>query len=189
MINDGLFDYNLIDIVPSNIVDDETKAFMHAVDHVIIDKIYPAILKLRIWSDIFNADSNLLDYLAAESRTQYYDENLSDDIKKNLINNTLMWYQKAGTNHAIKELIGIIFGDGDIQEWDAYNGNPYHFKIVTDNPNITDDDIDQFNAIIKNVKRKSTILDKLEISMSASMNLYMGISLQVGDYINIKQEG
>jgi phage tail P2-like protein len=185
----NLFENNLINIAPSTLVDAETKSLFYAIDQQIINRISKGIEKIKIWSDIMTADSELLDYLAAELRTQYYDDSLSDDIKRNLIYNTLLWYQKTGTNMALEELVSTVFGSGKIVDWYEYNGEPYHFKVSTENPQITGDVLQKFISIIEQVKRKSAVLDGVEIALNTSMNAYYGIKMHTGNVITLSQEG
>lgn len=103
--------------------------------------------------------------------------------------NARRWYQKAGTVAAVDELITTVFGEGKVSEWHQYNGLPHHFKIVTENPNITGDILQEFNDIISMIKRKTAILDAVEISLNAYMNQYYGVAISVGDYITLRQEG
>ena len=184
----SLYESELVSILPDYLKkDNHVKAFCYAVDKQ-VKKILDRCKSLEIWSNLPEVDETLLDYLAAELRTQYYSTDLSVDVKRNLIANTLIWYQKAGTVAAVDELVSAVFG-GEVSEWYEYGGDPHHFKIVTDNPNITGDSLQEFGDVISMIKRKTAILDSVEIALSAYMNIYYGFSLQTGDYITLRQEG
>lgn len=184
-----LYNSELIGILPSFLKQDPgAEAFCYALDRQIA-KILNKIDIIKIWYNLSNADESLLDYLAAELRTQYYSTDLAVEVKQQLIANTLIWYQKAGTVAAVEELISTVFGSGKTQEWYEYNGEPHHFKVKTSNPYITPDDLQRFSEIIKNVKRRTAILDAVEIILTAAMNTYYGFKLQTGAYVNLKQEG
>ncbi|MGB8452720.1 MAG: phage tail protein [Anaerocolumna sp.] len=184
----NLYESELVSILPDYLKkDNHVKAFCYAVDKQ-VKKMLDKCKSLEIWSNLPEADEILLDYLAVELRTQYYSPDLNIEVKRNLITNTLIWYQKAGTVAAVNELVTAVFG-GKVSEWYEYDGLPHHFKIVTDNPNINGDSLQEFNNIISMLKRKTAILDTIEIALSAAMNTYNGFSLHTGDYITLRQEG
>lgn len=185
----NLYESELINILPDYIKQDySAKAFCYAVDKQ-LKKLLDYTENIRIWYNLTNAYEGILDTLAAELRTQYYAGDLDINIKRKLIANTIMWYQKAGTVAAVEELIRTVFDSGTAQEWYTYGGQPHHFKVKTSNPNITTDDLQKFNEIIKNVKRKTAVLDSVEIILEATMNTYYGFKLEVVSYISMKQKG
>ncbi|WMJ88854.1 phage tail protein I [Anaerocolumna sp. MB42-C2] len=184
-----LYESKLVDIVPPHTkCDPKVQAFCYAVDKQ-VQKILNRCKKIAIWSNLMEVDESLLDYLAAELRTQYYSTSLSVEIKRELVANTLIWYQKAGTVAAVEELVTTLFGEGKVNEWYDYDGSPHHFKIITSNPNITGDTIQEFRTVISQIKRKTAILDTVEIALSAVMNTYYGFFLHTGESITFRQEG
>lgn len=185
----SLYDSKLIRILPENLkTDHQVQAFCYALDKQ-IKKILDRCKKIEIWSNLTEVDESLLDYLAEELRTQYYSTDLTVEVKRQLVANTLIWYQKAGTVAAIEELITALFGEGSVKEWYEYEGVPHHFKISTSNPAITGDALQQFNDIISQIKRKTAKLDTVEINLSAIMNQYYGFRLHTGTYHTYRQEG
>ncbi|WOO34958.1 phage tail protein I [Anaerocolumna sp. AGMB13020] len=185
----SLHDSYLESVLPNFLKQDkEAKAFCYALDRQ-VKKLLNRAAVLAIWYDVQNVDESLLDYLAIELRTQYYSVDLEVTVKRQLIANTLIWYQKAGTVAVVDELISTVFGSGKIQEWHSYNGDPHHFKVQTSNPLITSEDIQKFNDIIKNIKRKTAILDTIDIVLTATMKTYYGFKLQTGTVVRLKQEG
>lgn len=160
MIN--LYESELIDILPDNLKSDmHIQAFCYAFDKQ-IRKIIDRSKRLEIWSNLYDVDERLLDYLAAELRTQYYSPDLDVDVKRKFVSNTLIWYQKAGTVAAVQELVETLFEEGKIAEWYDYGGLPHHFKVKVVNPLIDDNNLKNFYNIIKQVKRKTAILDAFE---------------------------
>lgn len=186
MIN--LYESELRSILPNYLKTDvKAQAFCYAVDRQ-IQKILDICLKLGIWSDINNVDAGLIDYLANELRTQYYDIELSESIKRQLVSNTMIWYQKAGTVKAVEELITAVLGAGEIMEWYQYNGQPHHYKVRSPNIAINEDNIHEFNNMVEKIKRKTAVLDIIEITMDASMDDIYGFTVSTGDFITINQE-
>lgn len=173
MIN--LYESEIIDILPDNLKNDmHIQAFCYAFDKQ-ARKILDRSKQLEIWSNLCDVDENLLDYLAAELRTQYYSSDLDIDVKRKLIANTLIWYQKAGTVAAVQELVETLFEEGKIVEWYNYEGCPHHFKVKAVNPLINDSTLKEFYNIIKQVKRKTAILDSFELFYNALINVDISI--------------
>lgn len=118
----------------------------------------------------------VLDHLAIELRTQYYGADLPIETKRTLIKNTLIWYQKAGTLAAVKELSTIAFGDCDVQEWFQYGGEPGYFKVNTSNLKMVCDNLGIFFATLEKVKRLSSHLQKVYALTDVSQVVGVGIA-------------
>lgn len=104
------------------------------------------------------ADDDVLDMLAAELDTQYYDVLLDVEAKRKLVKNTLIWYGKAGTPAAVEELITSVFGEGRVEEWFDYGGEPFYFKVYT-NATFTEDMISKFDDMLEKVKNTRSKLE------------------------------
>lgn len=173
MIN--LYDSELIKLLPNNLKSDyKVQAYCYAIDNQ-IKKLLDRTKKINIWSNLENVDEDLLDYLAAELRTQYYSTTLDVKTKRKLISNTLVWYLKAGTKAALEELMTTAFGQGEIKEWYEYGGEPHHFKIITENSSTVDVNAALFLNMLDSIKRKTAVLDTIEIISVGKMNLNVGV--------------
>lgn len=187
MIN--FYEGQITDILPENLKETtDVQALSYALQRA-MQKLQTYAKKSRIYSAISDLPEMVLDILAIELRAQYYSEDMDIETKRNIIQNTLLWYRYAGTPWAVEKLIGIIFGTGEVIEWYNYSGDPGHFKIATENYNLTGDELQEFNSIIEHVKRKSSILDAIEITLNAFMNTYYGFAVITGDNRILKQEG
>ncbi len=187
MIN--LYDGQITDILPPNLTQTaDVQAISYAL-MIAMKKLQDYALRSKIYSDIDYLSNDVLDILAAELRSQFYSEDLDIETKRKVIKETIYWYSIAGTPLAVENVIKALFHTGEVIEWYNYSGEPGHFKIITENQNISEDALQSFNNIIKHVKRQSSILDAVEINLSAFMNVYSGIAVHTGDFIYLKQEG
>lgn len=110
--------------------------------------------KTKCYSDIDKLDEGVLDYLAVELRTMYYNQDLPIEQKKEIIKKTMLWYTKAGTVPAVAEMIEVIFGTGKIVEWPDYTDPPYTrgtFDIIT-SAIMTEDVMERLTNIVRRVK-------------------------------------
>ena len=117
----------------------------------------------------------ILDLLAIEMRTQYYDEELEVEKKRVIIKNTLTWYQYAGTPSAVEELVKVVFGEGEVLEWFQYGGEPFHFKIVT-NADLMPGANVLFDNMIKKVKNTRSVLESIRISRENTQEIFAGLN-------------
>lgn len=117
---------------------------------------------IGVFAVIDSAPDYVLDMLALEMNTQYYDDSLPIQEKRKLVKSTMVWHMSAGTPKAVEELVAVIFGKGKVLEWFEYGGNPYCFKIFTDTI-LTEDMMETFSGMIFRVKNIRSHLDGIEI--------------------------
>lgn len=136
------------------------------------------ILLLRLYTNLDELPERILDILAVELRTQYYDTTLPIETKRTLIRNTLLWYKKAGTLSALRELVESVFGECQIREWFDYDGEPGHFRLESVDVAAAINNLPRFMDAMQRVKRLSAHLD--EIASTAEYEIYtvVGLALQ-----------
>lgn len=158
---------------PENLKDAATKAFMYACDKQ-FSKLLQRAEKVKVWCAIQNVDEKCLDLLAAENRVQYYDTSLSLETKRQLVLNSFIWHMYAGTPGAVEELVQAVFGEGMVQEWFEYDGEPFHFKIST-NATLTPEINEIFSTMIEKVKNTRSIMEPIIISRKSELEIYTGM--------------
>ena len=120
----------------------------------------------------------ILDVLAVELRSPYYDETFDIDTKRLIIKSTLKWYMKAGTPEAVKDFINALFGSGDIVEWFDYTEAPYTpgtFDVIV-NTELTEDAAEQFTKTIERVKNERSHIRHLIVLRNILMDIYSGVA-------------
>lgn len=117
--------------------------------------------KTRTMAMIDTLPETILDILAVELRTPAYDGASPIDVKRELIKGTLNFYKKQGTPAAVNWIIRTVFGNGGVEEWFDYGGDPHHFRIRTKSGDAfsTLKGIAEFVRLIAVVKRLSSWLD------------------------------
>ena len=178
---------NITQVLPKVISSSpEVQALGYTINKQIV-KLVESCKQLNIWSAVDFLDSNMLDILAAELRTHYYNESLDTETKRALIKGTIERYKVAGTRAAVEELIGIVFGNGTIQEWFEYDGEPHHFKIATANPITIGEQAEEFLRLLQSIKRESSHLDEVKIEDLSKKKIFVGITsreVEIQKYIN-----
>ncbi len=172
MIN--YYDGQLTDIMPWNITrNPEVKALSYALQQS-CRLLYKYSRRLYIYSNLEEQPEEIIDLLAAELRTQYYNGALDIKTKRQLVRNTLIWHMTAGTPAAVEELVSIAFGKGEVKEWFEYGDKPYFFKILIDA--IFTPNMDVFFTLnLCKVKNTRSHLRAIELHRIVEQMLYTGM--------------
>ncbi len=147
--------------IPTNLKDSRTKAFAYACDRQ-IKRLLECAAKMKVWCDIGKVEEKYLDYLAVDSRALFYNPELAPDAKRELIINSPYWYMKLGTLNALEEIVTAVFGEGKVEEWFQYGGEPYHFRIHVTNANVSSNQNRMFKETLRGVKRLSAQLEAID---------------------------
>ncbi|WP_024831595.1 phage tail protein I [Ruminiclostridium josui] len=129
----------------------------------------------------------VLDALAHELLVDWYDATADISIKRELIKNSDKVHMYMGTPYSVEQVVQDYFGDGYVEEWFQYDGEPFHFRVVTSNSSATSELAERFTKAIEKVKRKSTVLDQVIVEMAAELPIYYGNVLHIGDVYTVEQ--
>lgn len=140
-----------------------------------------------IYSQIDNLDDATLNELAWQMSIDWYDINANLETKKTIVKNAIKVHRYRGTPYAVEEVIQTYFGDGYVQEWFEYGGEPYMFKVITTNPSVTSELANQFIKVLNSVKNVRSHLEEIIVSLSGEMNIYFGSAVHTGDFLEIRQ--
>lgn len=169
-------DGELLNLLPVSMANDiETQCISYALQRQIQRIIYHAS-RTRTVAMIDLLPETVLDVLAAELRTPYYQEDMDIDTKRNIIKRTLLWHTRAGTPSAVEELIEVVFGEGSIVEWFNYDEPPYTpatFDIIT-NAQMTEDMAEYFLSIILRVKNTRSHIRRILVTRKMEMDERVG---------------
>lgn len=178
-------DGQIIDIMPEAFTaEPESIAISYAIKAQ-IDSIMEKVKGVYLYSQVDILPEYVLDVMAMELRTQYYDEALDIETKRELVKNALKWHSKAGTPQAVQELAEKVFGQARVTEWFDFDGGgtPGMFDITTNAP-VATDSREQFTKLLADVKNVRShlryILYENEISGRANAG---GLLLDRPQYI------
>lgn len=125
----SLRDSQIADILPDIL---KYRSDVQAVSYAIrmqIARIYDLSQRCRMLAGIDAIGEDVLDLLAVELQSIYYDTSLPIEKKRDIIRSTLRWHWYGGTKASVEDYIRTIFGGGDVTEWYEYGGSPYTFKV------------------------------------------------------------
>lgn len=147
-----------------------------------IDEIVPQLAEsisvLTTWDHIDDLPEEELDDLAWELNILWYDKGASIDAKREVIKDSDMVYKKLGTKWAVENVINAYFGDGYLREWFEYEGEPGYFRVYSSNPTVSEEKLNEFLNILNKVKRHSSILEAIFITLTGEMKLSAGMRMR-----------
>jgi phage tail P2-like protein len=166
----NLSNTKLIDLLPPNLKSDpDIIAASHAVGTE-FQTLVGKIKNVLTIADIDNACSEVVDNLAWDLCTDFYDASLPLEIRRKLIKNALIQHMTKGTPAAVEEVLYAYFGSGIVKEWFNYGGQPGCFKAQVTNASIQSKQINDIYRAIASTKRASSQLDELLISADMPNN-------------------
>lgn len=171
-----LKDIDFIKLLPQFMREDAANIGLAAGTNQVVQRMEATISTMSTWDSIDSLSEAELDELAWELNIDWYRLNASIDIKRQLVKDSDKMHQKLGTKWAVERIINTYFGDGYIVEWFEYDGEPGHFKVFSSNPTITNENLLEFLSILDKVKRATSHLDGITISLTGQMKLHAGVA-------------
>lgn len=167
-----LLNGEILDILPSQLNTDIDMICLSYAIKTVCARLMEYEGESMIYAGVDRLKENVLDLLAVEMQAPYYDQTLTIDVKREIIKKTFVWHQKAGTTSAVRELVAVVFGEGNVVEWPDFTDGektPGTFDIET-NALMTPDMIERFNGIIGQVKSVRSHLRRVTVCRRQSQN-------------------
>ena len=114
----------------------------------------------RTLAMIDSLPERILDILAVELRTPFYQQDFTIESKRELIKDTLIYYTYMGTPEAVNRMLSAVFPGSYIEEWYTYGGQPYHFQVILEMSNYRE--TAKTSTIIKAVKKVKRLTAHLD---------------------------
>lgn len=185
-LRDGL----LTSLLPAHLSGEvSTQAYAFALREQ-LRKMLSLTARACIWTQLDRLDSQTCDAVAAELRTPNYDDTYPIETRRALVAGTIGYYVRAGTPAALTDAVGAIFGDGEIEEWFVYGGDPFLFRVSTTNPAITDANVSKFEEACNNVKRLTAHLDGVQLLLTTEpLDILSAVGMCTGTDITLTMQG
>lgn len=167
-----LNDVETVKLLPAWVQEDGAAIGIGAGTDSVVKSLYARLKLLSRWDKIDYLDGATLDEMAYELNIPWYDSTAPLSTKREIIKKSDLVYSKLGTKYAIEQIISAYFGTGELQEWFDYGGEPYHFKILSDNPTLVNENYELFLKLLNISKRKSAHLDAILICLTGKLPLF-----------------
>lgn len=163
----------LINIVPVFMRDDKTVRGLCAAADAMFKQMINAV-HIAWWRKyIEELSSDQIDEIAKHMGISWYDDGADLVSKRSALKNFENVLAIAGTPDAVKFAVKDLFGDVEIIEWQKYDGEPYHFKMLI-NEKLTEDNTKRFATAVEGAKNVRSIMDSLDTMRKYSVNTYIG---------------
>ena len=173
-----LSEADILKLLPAFMRDDEAVVALASGSNKVTRQLANSIRLLSTWDHIAEMTSKELDELAWELGIEWYDSAASMEAKRSVIKESDQVYAKLGTKWAVERIVASYFGTGVVREWWEYGGEPFHFKVLSDNPELVNAHLDKFMALLQTVKRKSAWLDAILIVLTGELTVYFGMGVR-----------
>lgn len=181
-----ILDVSIVDLLPQSVKDDPTmQAFALTLDEQ-LRKPKQDIYKLRRLTRLDDLDSDEVNDMAYQLHVDFYDPTLPLETRIELVKNSINFHRIKGTPAAVEQLVDILFGDGVVEEWFEYGGDPGHYRVKTSNPQATRERIEEFYRAIDSVTRFSAHLDSVVLEQTEEMALLVAIGLHTRDILTAR---
>lgn len=181
-----LLSLSLLNILPSSISSDDTViAAAKALDGEFQDAT-KAIESVAIIPNIRNiVDSALIDLLAWQFHTDFYDPTLPLETRRDLVLKALLWHFRKGTPAVVEEIVRTVYKDAKVTEWFEYGGDPYFFRVSTLSEVTDPADIDVILKAVWAVKNTRSWLEFIQAVIESWLLLYHGVGLYCQDEVSV----
>jgi len=177
---------SLLDILPSSLrLDPNIVAVVGSIDTE-LQLLAADIDLLSRYSRLDDLTDEEADELAWQFHVDFYDPALPIEQKRQLVKNAFKFHRRKGTPAAIEELIGILFGEGRVEEWFEYGGQPGRFQVVTNNPEVTQERAQEFFRAVESVKRLTAKLERVVLAQSEDLPMYWAGILHLGEKMTVR---
>jgi phage tail P2-like protein len=143
--------------------------------------------KVAIYSRIDELPEDVLDILAWQFDVLWYDSDSTITEKRKNIKKAIEIHRIKGTPAAVQMVIEIYFGDGDVEEWFDYGGDPGHFRVTTANPSADAEKATLLANAVNAVKRLSAHFDGVIVSVTSNNELFYGAASHMAGSITVEQ--
>ena len=179
-------DFDLLEFLPQYLQRDKTaQGISYAVTKVFKEIVISNIYKCSIYGRIGQLDESTLDELAWQFNIPEYISTLDLVTKRTLVKNCMTTHKQRGTVAAVENVISDVFGNGYIEEWFTYGGEPYHFRIHTSNVSADDSMINEFEWLVASTQNVRSVLEAVVVETALEMASFQGIYLHTADIVHI----
>lgn len=181
-----LKELDVLEFLPQYMRHDKTaQGIAYATTKIFNEYVINNIEKCGIYYRIDKLDEKMLDKLAWQFNVPEYIPTLSLSTKRNIIKNCIETHRQRGTVAAVEKVVESVFGNGYVEEWFDYNGEPYHFKVHTSNVSANDSMIEEFENIVASTQNVRSVLEAIVVETVLEMNTYQSGKIHTTERIYI----
>lgn len=172
-------EYKVAEHLPSSI-DAEPITSLAQVADVELGKINTDLL--LIYPAIDSLNEQLIDYLAVQMHVDEYDDTENLDVKRQQVKQSFLLHRLKGTKYAVQKAVSTVYQSAKVEEWPAYSGDPYHFRISGITAPIEDGAVvNKLVQIVNAYKNTRSWLDYIEFIESTTTTTTKSVACIMDD--------
>lgn len=149
----------LAEILPSSLEDEKVVAITSAVDELLIS-IDNERKQIELYNRLDELPAEVLNLLAWQYHVDFFKYDMTNDVKRKLIRQSIAWHRFKGTPTAVEEMVTAIYETAEVEEWYQYDGEPFHFRVNIIGEAVTDEDtLRKLKEAVYAVKNVRSIFD------------------------------
>lgn len=160
-----LTDARLTDALPKTLAEQPWVQALAEASRKMRRRVMAYADRTRLFCDIDEASEEALDALAVELQTPLYKNDYPLTVKRQIVENSMLYYIRSGTRGAVEELLADIYQGAEVEEWFEYGGKPNYFRVAIDISRTTVPVAEMAPAELESwlysVKRASSALESL----------------------------
>ena len=116
------------EILPQSLEDEKVNGIIAAVDELFEETERDTHL-LALYERLDELPTAVLNLLAWQYHVDFFKYDMTDEVKRNLIRQSIAWHRIKGTPTAVEEMVTAIYATAEVEEWYTYDGEPFHFRV------------------------------------------------------------
>ena len=172
-------DYKIAEHLPESINKDPVPDLARVVDMALSD-INPDLLLISPAID--DLPEALIDHLAEQMHVDEYDDNSDLSVKRQQVKESFLLHKFKGTKYAVQKAVSTVYQSAKVEEWPAYSGDPYHFRISGITAPIEDGAVvNKLVRIVNAYKNTRSWLDYIEFIESTTTTTTKSVACIMDD--------
>ncbi len=181
----GITAENLLFTLPSALKSDPDMIALATVIAGVLTEHLEDVNRVNIYARIDELPEELLDILAHDFKVDWWDGDYTLEEKRRTLKDNWRVHKILGTKAAVETAISAIYPDTKVAEWFEYDGEPYHFRLLTDTT-YEHIDADKHRRVLERVeyyKNLRSVFDGIEYYANGTALSYAGVGF-VGEVIS-----
>lgn len=171
----SLDDYNIHEHLPDSLAKQNIIELAKVIDEKLHEINALSELAL-VYPRIDDLTEEFIDELAVQFHVDFYSSTLPIEKKRALVKNSIAWHMRKGTASVVQEMATIVFDDASVEEWFEYGGDPFFFRIMILQSEMSEEGIAQVIRLLNAVKNVRSWLDHIGFRRDINSTLYCGFA-------------
>lgn len=157
-----MIDFLIEELVPHFLLADKNGyALAKAIEAALNYYVKAVKQGLEIIDDVERMPEWRLDEMAWELGATWYDYTADIETKRAVISGAEEYYNRLGTPSAVERIINDVYGEGTVEEWFEYGGEPYHYQVNTTNNSAIFENRAKFLELLELTANVRSVLDNI----------------------------